>query len=89
MLRYEEHIAQKKQKARSENAKPREVAFLMQVENQDKKFTLDAKLEETMRRKLSILDAMRKKQMQQRTQKEELVEKKRLEREQDMIQKRI
>jgi hypothetical protein len=57
----------------------------MQVENQDKKFTLDAKLEETMRRKLSILDAMRKKQMQQRTQKEELVEKKRLEREQDMI----
>lgn len=49
--RYEAHLTQIRNRAKSENLKPNEVAFILELQAEDKKMSLDQRIEETRERR--------------------------------------
>ncbi|KRX04678.1 hypothetical protein PPERSA_09470 [Pseudocohnilembus persalinus] len=79
LKRYEENVNQKVRKAKNQNEKAKEIAFIEMLENQNKRLTLNEKIQETKMRKKIILEQISNKKKMEREQKEEQAEKKRLE----------
>ena len=77
--RYEENLRTKILKAKNESSKADEIAFITMLENKTKKLTMDEKLKETQERKQQLLQKISEKQNMKRLQKEEQIEKKKLE----------
>mmetsp|Transcript_17141 Transcript_17141/g.17036 ORF Transcript_17141/g.17036 Transcript_17141/m.17036 type:complete len:137 (+) Transcript_17141:641-1051(+) len=75
--RYEAHLSQIRNRAKSENLKPNEVAFILELQAEDKKMTIDQKIEDTRERRTKALQSIKQKQVE-RLQKEEAAEKRRL-----------
>jgi hypothetical protein len=81
--RYEAHLNNIRNRAKSENLKPNEVAFMSELQaeekkicREEKKMTLDNKISETRERRLKVLEEVKLKQLY-RSLKEEAAEKKR------------
>lgn len=81
--RYEAHLNSIRNRAKSENLKPNEVAFMLELQAdekktslEEKKMTLDNRISETRERRLKILESIRQKQID-RSLKEEAAEKRR------------
>ena len=74
--RYEAHLNSIRNRAKSENLKLNEVAFILELQAGEKKMTLDNRISETRERRQKILELIRQKQVD-RTVRESAAEKRR------------
>lgn len=74
--RYEAHLNSIRNRAKSENLKLNEVAFILELQAGEKKMTLDNRISETRERRQKILESIRQKQAD-RTVRESAAEKRR------------
>ena len=74
--RYEAHLSEIKNRAKTENLKADEIAFILEHQTEHKKMNIDRKIEETRKRRKDLLQVVKKKQ-EGRVQREEAAVKRR------------
>lgn len=62
--RYEAHMNFIRNKAKVENGKTNEVSFLNEMKNEERKMTLDMKIQQTRDRRQKVLDEVKRKQLE-------------------------